>query len=286
MSDLEDGVADQYSAYDVLSRIKAGLEGMGHDPERIEPDVLKAVDEFHIGGAEATAHLLDQLAVHADTRVLDIGSGIGGPARLVAGRFGAKVTGVDLTPAFVETARALSAMCGVSDRVGFEVGSATSLPFPDRAFDLALMLHVGMNIPDKAAIFREARRVLSERGVFAVYDVMRTGAGELAYPVPWADSAAISSVATPEDYRTAAAQAGFGLRHEENRSAIALDFFSRIQAAAQEASAQKAATEKAAPPPLGLHNLMGPTIGEKMKNMIGAIKAGTIAPVQMIFHVA
>lgn len=279
MSDLESGVAGQYSAYDVLERIKAGLAAIGEDPDRIRPDVLKAVDEFHIGGAEATAHLLEQLDIRPDTRVLDIGSGIGGPARLVAGRFGARVTGVDLTPDFVETAKALTGMCGMSDRVDFKVGSATALPLDDGAFDLALMLHVGMNIPDKPAIFREARRVLSNGGVFAVYDVMRVGPGEIGYPVPWADSSAISSVAPPEAYREAASAAGFVLADEENRRDIALDFFARIQAAAQEATANKAA-----PPPLGLHNLMGASIGDKMKNMIAAIKAGTIAPVQMIFH--
>jgi SAM-dependent methyltransferase len=274
MSDLERGVADQYSAYDVLERIRAGLVAMGEDPDHVHPDVLKNVDEFHIGGAEATAHLLDELDIRPETRVLDIGSGIGGPARLVAGRFGASVTGVDLTPDFVATAEALTGMCGMSDRVAFKVGSATALPLDDGAFNLALMLHVGMNIPDKAAVFREARRVLADGGVFAVYDVMRIGPGEIGYPVPWADSAAISSVAAPKDYRDMAGKAGFTLDKEENRRDIALDFFSRIQAAVQ----------KSAPPPLGLHNLMGASIGDKMKNMIAAIKAGTIAPVQMIFH--
>lgn len=274
MNDLERGVANQYSAYDVLARIKSGLAATGQDLDRISPDVLKSVDEFHIGGAEATAHLLDQLDVGPGTRVLDIGCGIGGPARLVAARFGATVAGVDLTPAFVETANALTDMCGMSDQVSFKVGSATDLPFDDGAFDLAMLLHVGMNIPDKPAVFREARRVLDEAGVFAVYDVMRIGPGDLDYPVPWADTSDISAVAAPADYKAAAEAAGFTLEREENRQAVALEFFSRIQAQAQQA----------APPPLGLHNLMGQSIGPKMKNMIAAIKSGIIAPVQMIFH--
>jgi SAM-dependent methyltransferase len=116
---------------------------------------------------------------------LDIGSGIGGPARMIALRYGCRVTGVDLTPHFVEAARALSGMCGMADRVRFVVGSAVALPLRAASFDLALLLHVGMNVPDKSALFREARRVLRDGGTFAVYEVMRTGEGKLAFPVPW-----------------------------------------------------------------------------------------------------
>ncbi len=175
MHDIESGVSKHYASYDVLDRIRAGLVEMGHDPDRISPEVLKPVDEFHIGGAEATAALLEKLDIRPDWEVLDIGSGIGGPARMIAARYGCGVIGVDLTPHFVETARALSAMSGMADRVRFEVGSAVALPMPDASFDLALLLHVGMNIPDKAALFREARRVLRIGGTFAVYEVMPHG---------------------------------------------------------------------------------------------------------------
>jgi SAM-dependent methyltransferase len=271
--DIESGVSKHYASYDVLARIRAGLAEMGHDPDRISPEVLKPVDEFHIGGAEATAALLEKLDIRSDMEVLDIGSGIGGPARTIATRYGCRVTGVDLTPQFVETARALSAMSGTAERVRFEVGSATALPLPDSSFDLALLLHVGMNIPDKTALFREARRVLREGGTFAIYEVMRTSDGELAFPVPWAETPDLSALETPQTYRTAAQAAGFALVAEENRREVALDFFSRLQA--------QAASGK--PPPLGLHNLMGPTVKEKVANMIAAVRAGTIAPLQMIF---
>jgi SAM-dependent methyltransferase len=276
MHDIETGVSKHYASYDVLARIRAGLAEMGHDPDGIAPEVLKPVDEFHIGGAEATAALLEKLDIRADMEVLDIGSGIGGPARMVAVRYGCRVTGVDLTPHFVETARALSGMCGMADRVRFEVGSAVALPLPAASFDLALLLHVGMNVPDKTALFREARRVLRDGGTFAVYEVMRTGEGELAFPVPWAETPDLSALETPQAYRAAAHAAGFTLETEENRREVALDFFSRLQSQAG----------SGAPPSLGLHNLMGPTVKEKVANMIAAIRAGTIAPVQMIFSTA
>ena len=276
MRDIESGVSEHYASYDVLARIRAGLMAMGQDPDMISPEVLKPVDEFHIGGAEATAALLEKLDIRPDMEVLDIGSGIGGPARMIAARYGCRVTGVDLTPHFVETARALSTMCGMADRVRFEVGSAVALPFADASFDLALLLHVGMNVPDKAALFRDARRVLRGGGTFAVYEVMRTGDGDLAFPVPWAETPDLSALETPQTYRTAAQAAGFALEAEENGREVALDFFSRLQAQAA----------SGAPPPLGLHNLMGPTVKDKVANMIAAVRAGTIAPVRMIFSIA
>jgi ubiquinone/menaquinone biosynthesis C-methylase UbiE len=250
-----------------------GLRKWGSTRTRFSADVLKPVDEFHIGGAEATAALLEKLEIRPDTEVLDIGSGIGGTARMIAGRYGCRVTGIDLTPHFVKTAGALSAMCGMADRVRFELGSAVSLPLADTSFDLALLLHVGMNVPDKAALFREAHRVLRAGGTFAVYEVMRTGDGDLAFPVPWAETPDLSALETPQTYRDAAQAAGFILEAEENRREIALNFFSRLQAQAA----------SGAPPPLGLHNLMGPTVKQKLANMIAAVRAGTIAPVQMIF---
>jgi SAM-dependent methyltransferase len=274
--DIESGVSKHYASYDVLDRIRAGLVEMGHDPDMISPEVLKPVDEFHIGGAEATAALLEKLDIRPDMEVLDIGSGIGGPARMIASRYGCSVTGVDLTPHFVETARALSAMCGMADRVRFEVGSAVALPMPEASFDLALLLHVGMNILDKTALFREAHRVLRNGGTFAVYEVMRTGDGDLAFPVPWAETPDLSALETVQTYRAAAEAAGFTLDGEENRREVALDFFSRLQAQAA----------SGVPPPLGLHNLMGPTVKDKVANMIAAVRAGTIAPVQMIFSTA
>ncbi len=276
MRDVESGVSKHYASYDVLSRIRAGLAQMGHDPDKISPEVLKPVDEFHIGGAEATSALLEKLSIRRDMEVLDIGSGIGGPARMIAARYQCRVTGVDLTPHFVETARALSAMCGMAESVHFEVGSAVALPLDDASFDRALLLHVGMNVPDKAALFREARRVLRDGGTFAVYEVMRTGDGDLSFPVPWAETPNLSALETPDTYRTSAKAAGFVLETEENRREVALDFFARLQAQAA----------SGAPPPLGLHNLMGPTVKEKVANMIAAVQVGTIAPIQMIFSAA
>ena len=121
--------------------------------------------------------------------LLDVGSGIGGPARTFADAFGCRVTGVDLTEEFVEAANALTRRCGLSDRVSFRQASALALPFADASFDAATLIHVGMNIEDKAGLFAEVRRVLKPDARFGVYDIMRVAEGEIPYPMPWAATA-------------------------------------------------------------------------------------------------
>jgi SAM-dependent methyltransferase len=269
-------VTAHYTSYGVLDRIREALRAEGHDPDRVPPEVLSSMDEFHIGGAQATMAVLDRLSLGADDLLLDIGSGVGGPARQAARRFGCRVVGVDLTPDFVETARALSQMCGAGDRVRFEVGSATDLPLAAESVDAAMMLHVGMNIADKAGLMREVRRVLRPEGSFVVYDVMRMGEAGPTFPVPWAEQPSASALAPAEAYRDAAAAAGLKLEAEEDRRDAALGFFERIQAQAQ--------SEAGGQPRMGLHTLLGPGVREKTANMIAALRSGVIAPVQMVFR--
>lgn len=271
----ETGVERHYTTGNLLQRIRSGLEQAGIDPDRASAADLKPVDEFHIGGLAATEDLLDQVPLGPETAALDIGSGIGGTARCIAGRTGGAVTGLDLTPEFVETATALTTLVGMHERVSFRRGSALDMPFADDSFDLATLLHVGMNIADKPRLMAEAARVLRPGGHFLVYEVMRTGGGELEFPVPWAKTPETSFVGTPDEYRAAARSAGFELARERDRRDFALDFFARVQARMAESG----------PPPLGIHLLMGETVRQTMiANMVANIKAGRIAPVEMILR--
>jgi SAM-dependent methyltransferase len=271
---IEDTVTRHYTTYGVLDRIRDALAAEGHDPDRVPPEALSPVDEFHIGGAEATGAVLDRLEVGAGETLLDMGSGIGGPARQAARRLGCEVVGVDLTPAFVDAARTLSRMCGMDGRVRFEVGSVTSLPLDDGSMDGAMMLHVGMNVPDKPGLMREARRVVRPGRRFVVYDVMRLGRRGPEFPVPWAEHSEGSALDEARAYRDAGTAAGLIVEEEVDRRDAALGFFERIQALAGACGA----------PRLGLHTLLGPTVREKTANMIAAIRAGEIAPVLMVFR--
>jgi SAM-dependent methyltransferase len=270
-AEVEETVAAHYAGAGLHQRIMERLAEAGIAADTVTAEHLKAVDEFHIGGDEATAALLDQLDIGPETRVLDVGSGIGGPARTIAARYGASVTGVELTPDFVETARRLTEVVGLT--VDYVVGSALDLPFPEASFDLAMLLHVGMNIPDKPRLFAEVARVLAPGGTFAVFDVMRFGAHP-SFPLPWASDAGSSFVESPEAYLAAAEKAGFVLVSRRDRGAVARDFFARMQAAMAAGRT----------PPVGLPLLLGEAAQQKIANMRAAVEAGDIQPVEMIFR--
>lgn len=276
MVEIEARTAEHYTTGGLLDRIMQGLMDAGVNPADASPADLKPVDEFHIGGVAATDELAAHVRLTPEMAVLDIGSGLGGTARHLAGRFGNHVTGIDLTEEFVTVATELSGMVGLGDRTAFRTGSATAMPFGAASFDAALMLHVGMNVPDKAALMAEAARVLRPGAPFLVYEVMRIGDGALDFPVPWATEAESSFVASPADYRHAAEGAGFTLEAERERRAFALDFFSKMRARIAESG----------PPPLGIHLLMGETAPQKIANMIANIEAGRIAPVETILRKA
>ena len=266
-------VAEHYAHGRLIEAIEAGLANMSKTTEQVTIDDLGPVDEFHIGGRTATSEFLDQLAITRDHHVLDVGSGIGGASRFISDRYGARVAGIDLTAEFVDTAKVLSAWVGLSDRVAFHHGSALEQPFADASFDAAFMLHVGMNIADKAALFGEIWRVLKPGGVLGIYDVMRIGDGDLTFPVPWASEPAASALAVPANYEAGLGEVGFDIRATRDRRDFAIGFFNDLRARASGADG---------PPPLGLHILMGDQARTKVANMIANIERGVIAPVEII----
>jgi ubiquinone/menaquinone biosynthesis C-methylase UbiE len=137
------------------------------------------------------------------------------------------VTGIDLTPEFIETGKVLCEWVGLDSRISLGQGSALAMPFADCVFDRAYMLHVAMNIVDKAKLCSEVSRVLRPNSLFGIYDVMRIGDGELTYPVPWAMTAASSAVATPAQYREAHKKAGFTVLAERYRRLFHVDYEKR-----------------------------------------------------------
>jgi len=216
---MSESVATHYSGGgDLAAKIAAGLRQAGKDPAALTTADLAAVDEFHFRGRAATLDLAAQMGLRADKRVLDIGSGLGGPARTLAETYGCHVTGLDLTAAFCEAAAVLSGWVGLDALTDFRQGDATAMPFAAAEFDAAISLHVGMNIAAKDALYREARRVLKPGGVFAVYDILQGEGGAVPYPVPWARTASISHLATPEAMAALLSEAGFEILAREDSS--------------------------------------------------------------------
>ncbi len=265
-------IADHYEAGNLSEVIDQGLTLVTGGSRKATIDDLAPVDEFHIGGRQASIHLFEQLNISADDKGLDVGAGIGGTARFVANKYGAKVEGIDLTPEFCEVAAYLTDLVGMTGRVNVRRGSALDLPYDDNSFTFAYMMHVGMNIEDKPTLYSEVRRVLQAGGTFAVYDVMAGAAsGRFRYPVPWATTSEESFLETPDAVQAKLVEAGFTVHAVTDRTDFAIEFFQTALAAASDG-----------PSAIGLHQILGTNAREKLTNMVGNVKDGLCGPWEII----
>lgn len=261
---VEQKVAAHYGQSDMAAKIletaaRLAAEKTGIDAGRITARDLAPVDEFHIGGIEATERFLPMLGIARGARWLDVGSGIGGASRYAAQRFGCHVTGIDLTPEFCTTADALTERVGMTGQVTFRQGSALDMPFNDGAFDGAFTLHVAMNIDDKPALYREVHRVLKPRAIFGVYDILAgPNVAAMKYPVPWATTQDASFLASIDAMRTMLDQAGFEIVSIEDRTPYARTFFEKVKQQATQGGS----------PQLSLSLIMGADFRQKVANMI------------------
>ncbi|MEO8538427.1 MAG: methyltransferase domain-containing protein [bacterium] len=269
MADVNSGVVAHYGSADMAARILAAAAEAGIT--EITPATLAPVDEFHTGGLPATRELAKFAGLQPGDRVIDLGSGIGGPARIMASEFDCRVTGIDLTPEFVETATALTERCGLSDRARFQVADALALPFEDSLFDVAWTQHVVMNIRDRQAFYSEAARVLKPGGKFVFFDLLLGNGQPLEYPLPWARTPDISFLYTVEDTRNLIGGAGLV---EEN-------WFELQQAAAPMLQQQAA---MAAPGVFSLALVMGEDMGARVGNVARAVADGRITVVRGLFR--
>jgi ubiquinone/menaquinone biosynthesis C-methylase UbiE len=192
-------IARHYSGGGLLDRLLAALDRAGKDIEHLTIDDTAPFDEFHSRRRKATEELAALLRPAATDHVLDIGSGLGGPARYLTTTYHCRVSGVDLTDEFVIAATDLTRRTGLADQVDFRQGSALDIPFPDASFDLGWTQNVAMNIQDRARWYGEMRRVLKPGARLAIQDVVQGPGGPLHYPVNWADSPAISFLHTSEE---------------------------------------------------------------------------------------
>jgi ubiquinone/menaquinone biosynthesis C-methylase UbiE len=269
-------VAGHYTRGGLEETILQAVARMGLDPDRLKAMDLAPADEFHVGGLDATRELAAQMELAPGMHILDVGSGIGGPARYFASEHQCKVTGVDLTEEFVNVARSLTMRTKLDHLAEFAQASALDLKFNPKSFDRAYMIHVGMNIADKAGVFREVRRVLKTGGKFAIFDFVRTGDAPISYPVPWASSEETSFVVDKGSYREALEKAGFRVEQERVRTAFAIEFTERAIAHATQNGQ----------PALALHLLMGDLARVMIKNVLAMMKQGVLEPVELYARAA
>ncbi len=226
MRDKRD-ITGHYDRGGLLERLEAALAEDGADPARPSLEALAPYDQFHNRGLEATKEIADLLEVAPGDHLLDIGSGIGGPARYMHQRFGCRVTGIDLTAEFCDVARHLSGRLGFGDKLRFEHGDALVMPFPESSFDGAYSMNVSMNIADKDAFYREIRRVLKAGGWLMLSEIAKGPGPELDYPMPWAASAEASFLCTPQETRQGLEAAGFEILRFRTTEKEALEFGAR-----------------------------------------------------------
>jgi sarcosine/dimethylglycine N-methyltransferase len=234
-----------------------------------DPRELAPWDQFHLGGIGSTEGLADALAPAPGDHVIDLGSGLGGPARVLAASRGCRVTGVDLSGEFVEAATALTERCGLEDKVDFRRGDVTALPFDQGSFDHAWTLHVAMNIADRDGFYREARRVIRPGGRFAIYDVVEGDGEPPTFPLPWATDPSTSHLVTAADTRAFLTAAGFEEVSFEDRTAATLAWFDDVSSRQTGVRGSLAVA-------------MGPRFVEMSVNLIGALKAGRVAVLRAV----
>jgi ubiquinone/menaquinone biosynthesis C-methylase UbiE len=206
---VENDVAQHYGNSGIAERILGALRAANGPGAPVTVDALSVLDHFHGRGIVATKELVELLKPQPGEHLLDIGSGIGGPARWFAAKCGVRITGVDLTPEFCAAAEALNRATGLADKITIKQGSALALPVADNGFDRAYSQNVIMNIADKRGFYREAFRALKPGGVLALSNLCRGSDGDFIYPVPWAETAATSFLATPDEMRADLLAAGF-----------------------------------------------------------------------------
>lgn len=266
------GITDHYTSGDLLQRLQAALRADGADPERPTIESLAPYDQFHGRGIDSTEQLASGLKVGEDDHLLDVGSGIGGPARYMANRFGCRVTGIDLTPEFCAVARHLTKAMGLEARVSFEQGNALTMPFPDETFTGAYSMNVSMNIEDKAGFYAEIFRVLKPGGWLVLSEVSQGPGGDITYPSPWALTAASSFLATPEETRAGLEACGFTV--EDLRDNVA-----EFKAFAAKAREMVERGEK--PPHRAVSLIHGDLAETASDNMAEASRNGCAIPIEV-----
>jgi ubiquinone/menaquinone biosynthesis C-methylase UbiE len=273
MNETHSQIIEHYAKTELLERLEAALRSDGVDPAHPTIEALAPYDHFHGCGLEGTEDMAALVGVQPTDHLLDVGSGLGGPARWFSRRFGCRITGIDLTPEYCAIAQYFTRLLGMESRMRFQVGNAISLPFDDGAFEGAYSMFVSMNIADKAKLYREIYRVLKPGGWLVLSQVARGEAGHVTYPMPWAATAADSFLSSPDDTRKELRSAGFDVQQVKNVLQHALEFGAR----------SRSMVERGEKPPYRANALIhGDIAAVTLANVARAYKDGSLLPIEVV----
>ena len=268
----EPSILEHYGQDRILERVLDALRASGVDPDRLTPDALAPVDHLHARGHLATEALAEVLAPQAGERVLDIGCGVGGPARWLTAHHGCAVAGIDISPAFCAAGRTFTELTGLTDKVRIVRGDACALPFEDACFDLAYSQYVIMNIVDKDAFYAEAARVLRPGGRFMMSAVTRGPGPAPRFPLPWARQPGISHLITTAALREGLEGAGFEI--------VRFHDCTTENAAGHRRQLEKIASD--GPPLLGPRLVMGDHLPEAQRNSAAGYETGALVAIETL----
>jgi SAM-dependent methyltransferase len=187
------------------------LREAGKDLDALTLDDLAPFDQFHTGGKRLTVRLAKLAGLEPGMQVLDVGGGVGGPARTLALEFGCHVTVVDLTESYINAGRALTSLMKLDDRVMFHVGDALDLAFLNGTFDAIWTQNAGMNIANKEALYAGFQRLVRPKGLFVIQEPMAGPTKPFVFPVMWSRDEATHFVRTPDLMRATIEAAGFDM---------------------------------------------------------------------------
>ncbi len=267
-------IIDHYGQEGLDARILEAYERAGRRIARHGD--TESFDEFHIRGRDATRELAKLANLHEGMRILDLGCGVGGPARTLAAEFGCRVWGIDLVEEYCACATMLAERVGLAGMVTFRRGDMTDLPFEDSFFDTVWTAHTIMNIEDKERLFTEVRRVLRPDGIFALYEICAGSASPPHFPLPWASDEIISFLPGPDELRGMLDETGFEEIIWRDITDVSLEWFRGAVAAIK--------TRKADAPKLGLNLIMGPNAADKSKNIGRNLEEDRIRVIQGVFR--
>ena len=258
MSDRNALIEKQYHLPELYENILNRLKHQGVDINNVKRSDVAGVDEFHLRGAEVSKELMTQLDFK-NLKVLDVGSGLGGPCRMLADEFNCHAYGIDISQEYVRTAQKISEIIQINGTTEFVQGDALKLPFKDHFFDVVWTQHVQMNIEDKHTFYSEIYRVLKHNGSLIYYDIFKRANQDVHYPVPWANNHSISFLQTIVDMDNILKSLGFNKTRTTHQTQGAIKFLKKIL--------ERTTTDN----PVGLNVLLGDSTNKKLSNVLKSL---------------